>query len=186
MCNLRFVFDLVGSAEYCLGLMNWKRWIATCFGLGWLPVAPGTCGSLPPAIAFAVFVYYGMPPAATTVVVAVLVVIGSVTCLCCAPTSVAAVGKNDPGEVVMDEFAGQALTFLAIPLLWPRSLSGGEGLWVALFGFLLFRAFDIVKPWPIRKLERLPGAKGVLMDDLAAGVASAIVLYVGARWWLAG
>ena len=163
-----------------------KRWIAACFGLGWLPVAPGTWGSLPPAIVFAALMYCGVPPAGTTIIMGAMVVLGSVACLCCAPASVAAVGKNDPGEVVMDEFAGQALTFLAMPLLVARNLSGGEGFLAALLGFLLFRAFDIVKPWPIRKLERLPGAKGVLMDDLAAGVVSAIVLYVGMRSWLTG
>jgi len=154
-----------------------KRWIATCFGLGWLPVAPGTWGSLPPAIVFGVLMYCGVPDVIITIVMGVLTVLGSVACLCCARASTAATGKNDPGEVVMDEFAGQALTFLAMPLLGPRNLSGGESFLVALLGFLLFRAFDIVKPWPIRRLERLPGAWGVLMDDLAAGVISAIVLY---------
>jgi phosphatidylglycerophosphatase A len=166
--------------------MAWKRWVATCFGLGWLPVAPGTWGSLPPAIVFGLLMYCGVSNAVTTVTLAIMVVLGSVACLCCALASVANVGKNDPAEVVMDEFAGQALTFLAMPLLVPRNLSGGESFLVALLGFLLFRAFDIVKPWPIRRLERLPGAWGVLMDDLAAGFVSAIVLYVGMSSWLAG
>ena len=78
----------------------------------------------------------------------------------------------------MDEFAGQALTFLAVPLLLPRALSGGESFFFALLGFLLFRAFDIFKPGPIRKLEHVPGGWGVLMDDLAAGVVSAIILSI--------
>lgn len=160
--------------------MAWRRWIATCFGLGWLPIAPGTWGSLPPAVLFGVSMYSGVADVAATVILAVMVVLGSVGCLCCARASTAVMGKNDPGEVVMDEFAGQALTFLAMPLLGPRNLSGGESFLVALLGFLLFRAFDIVKPWPIRRLERLPGAWGVLMDDLAAGVISAIVLYAAA------
>ena len=158
--------------------MIWQRWIATCFGLGWLPVAPGTWGSLPPAIAFGILMYAGVPDAVTVVVMAVMVVLGSVACVCCAPAAVAAVGKNDPGEVVMDEVAGQGLTFLVLPLLLPRPLSGGECFLFALLGFLLFRAFDIVKPGPIRKLEQLPGGWGILMDDLAAGVVSAIVLYI--------
>jgi phosphatidylglycerophosphatase A len=155
-----------------------KRWIATCFGLGWLPVAPGTWGSLPPAIVFGLLMYFAMPGAAATIALAVLVLLGSVSCLCCARASTAATGKNDPGEVVMDEFAGQALTFLATPLLLPRALSGGESLLFALIGFLLFRGLDIFKPWPIRKVERLPGGWGVLADDLVAGIVSAIVLYI--------
>ncbi|MBN1509091.1 MAG: phosphatidylglycerophosphatase A [Sedimentisphaerales bacterium] len=156
--------------------MTVKRWIAVCFGLGWLPVAPGTWGSLPPVIMFGLLMYIDVPPGGTTVIMGAMIVLGSVACLCCAPASVAAVGKDDPGEVVMDEFAGQALTLLAIPLLLPRDVSGGEGLWIALFGFLLFRAFDIVKPWPIRKLESFPGGWGILLDDVAAGVFSTIVL----------
>jgi phosphatidylglycerophosphatase A len=158
--------------------MRWKRWIATCFGLGWLPIAPGTWGSLPPAIAFGVLMYSGVPHVVTVIVMAVMAVIGSVSCVCCASAAVAAVGKNDPGEVVMDEFAAQALTFLAIPLLLRRSVSGGESFLFALAGFLLFRVLDIVKPGPIRKLESLPGGWGILMDDLAAGAISAIVLSI--------
>jgi phosphatidylglycerophosphatase A len=125
--------------------------------------------------------YGGRPDAVAAFVMALMVVLGSAACLCCARASIAAVGKNDPSEVVMDEFAGQALTFLPIPLLLPRSLSGGESFLLALFGFLLFRAFDILKPWPIRRLERLPGGLGILADDLAAGLGSAVVLYAAVR-----
>ena len=168
------------SGRFSLGAhdMAWKRWIATCFGLGWLPVAPGTWGSLPPAIVFSVLMCCSGSPVVATIVMAVMAALGSVACLCCALASVAAVGKNDPGEVVMDEFAGQALTFLAIPVLVPRPLSGGECFLFALLGFLLFRAFDIVKPWPIKRLELLPSGWGILMDDLAAGICSAGVLSV--------
>jgi phosphatidylglycerophosphatase A len=158
--------------------MNWRRWIATCFGLGWLPVAPGTWGSLPPAIVFGVLMCCSGSPVVATIVMAVMAVLGSIACLCCAPASMAAVGKNDPGEVVMDEFAGQALTFLTMPLLLLRPLSGGECFFFALLGFLLFRAFDIAKPWPIKRLELLPSGWGILMDDLAAGIVSAIVLCI--------
>ena len=75
-------------------------------------------------------------------------------------------GRQDPGEVVMDEFAAQALTFLAVPLLVSRNLCGWESLVIAAFGFLVFRVFDILKPGPIRKLERFPAGWGVLADDL--------------------
>jgi phosphatidylglycerophosphatase A len=155
-----------------------RRLIVTCFGLGWLPIAPGTWGSLPPAIVFGALMCSGLPHIITVIMMAVMMIAGSVSCVCCASSAVAAVGKKDPGEVVMDEFAGQALTFLAIPLLLPRHLSAGESFCFALLGFLLFRLLDIVKPGPIRKLESLPGGWGVLMDDLAAGVVSTIILYV--------
>jgi phosphatidylglycerophosphatase A len=158
-----------------LGLMNWKRWIATCFGLGRLPLAPGSWGSLPPAILFGLLMYAGAPAAATAVM-AVLLVVGCVACVLYAPASVVATGRNDPGEIVMDEFAGQALTFLIIPLVAARGLCGWECVVLAGVGFLAFRVIDIVKPWPIRKLECLPAGWGILADDLAAGVCSAILV----------
>jgi phosphatidylglycerophosphatase A len=147
-------------------------------GLGWLPVAPGTWGSLLPAAVFGLLVWGAAPAWATTAAMAILAVAGSAACVFCAPASMAARGKKDPGEVVMDEVAGQALTFLAEPLLLPPSLSGWESFLVALIGFVLFRAFDIAKPGPIRRLERLPAGWGILADDLAAGICSAVVLGV--------
>jgi phosphatidylglycerophosphatase A len=163
-----------------------KRFIATCFGLGWLPVAPGTWGSLPPAITFGLLMYCCVPGLAATAVMAAMLVIGCAACIVCAPASIAATGKDDPGEVVMDEFAGQALTFLAVPLLVPRDLSGWESLLLASFGFLVFRVFDIAKPWPIRRLERLPGGWGVLADDLVAGLAAAVFVYIAMRLLVTG
>lgn len=146
-----------------------------------MPVAPGTWGSLPPAITFAVLMYFCVPAMVTTAVMAVMLVVGCVACIWCAPASIAAKHDKDPGEVVMDEFAAQALTFLIIPLVVPRNLCGWESLVIAAFGFLVFRFFDIVKPGPIRRLERLPGGWGVLADDLAAGLASAVLVYIAMR-----
>lgn len=160
--------------------MDWKRWIATCFGLGWLPVAPGSWGSLPPALVFGVLMYAGMT-ATATVVMAVMVVAGCVGCILYAPASIAALGRDDPGEVVMDEFAAQALTFLALPFLAVRSLCGWECIVLASVGFLAFRVLDIIKPWPISKLEHLPAGWGILADDLAAGVCSAILVYIALK-----
>jgi len=158
--------------------MDWKRRIATCFGLGWLPVAPGSWGSLPPAIVFGLLVYSGVPGWITTAVMAVFLVVGCVACVLFAPASVAFHGKDDPGEVVVDEFAAQALTFLAVPLVISRNPSGWESLILAGIGFFAFRVLDILKPWPIRELEHLPDGWGVLADDLAAGSLSAILVLI--------
>jgi phosphatidylglycerophosphatase A len=158
-----------------------KRLIATCCGLGWLPPAPGSWGSLPPAVVFGLLMYFGVPAVATTVVLGVMVVAGAVGCILCAPASMAAKGKKDPSEVVADEFAAQALTFLVLPLLTPRPLTGWESFLLAGIGFLAFRVIDITKPWPIKKLERFPAGWGILADDLAAGVASALIVYVALR-----
>lgn len=75
-------------------------------------------------------------------------------------------GKQDPSHVVIDEVAGQLLTLVACPIVWPALLAG----------FILFRAFDIVKPPPVRSLERLPEGTGIVVDDLGAGVYALIVL----------
>ena len=75
-------------------------------------------------------------------------------------------GKKDPQHVVIDEVAGQLLTLLACPIVWQALLAG----------FILFRAFDIVKPPPVRSLERLPEGTGIVVDDLGAGIYGFLVL----------
>lgn len=116
---------------------------------------------------------------------AVLALAGSVVCLKFAPFAVVLTGKNDPREVVCDEFAGQAVTFLAIPF-WVIGTASTRQIWAtALLGFLLFRLFDIAKPWPIRKLEKLPRVWGILADDLLAGIYAAIVLQICITLWIA-
>ena len=75
-------------------------------------------------------------------------------------------GQKDPSHVVIDEVAGQLLTLVACPIVWQALLAG----------FILFRAFDIVKPPPVRSLEGLPEGTGIVVDDLGAGVYGLIVL----------
>jgi phosphatidylglycerophosphatase A len=82
-------------------------------------------------------------------------------------------GREDPGHVVIDEVAGQWLTLVVCKPDWPH----------ALLALALFRLFDITKPWPIRKLEALPGGWGIMLDDLAAGLFALIVLLVIQHWW---
>lgn len=150
-----------------------KRLAASCFGLGWLPVAPGTWGSLPPVIVFGLMCHFHAPSAATLIAMAAFALAGAVVCVKCAPATIAATGRNDPGEVVIDEFAGQAVTFLVGALL-----AAGATWAVALLGFVLFRIFDIFKPWPIRKLEKFPAGWGILADDLLAGVFAGVALFL--------
>ena len=107
---------------------------------------------------------------------AALALAGSIICVKFAPYVIAATGNTDPREVVADELAGQAVTFLFITFFCPETLSSRQ-LWIITAGgFLLFRLFDIAKPFPIRKLEKLPEGWGVLADDLLAGVYAGIVL----------
>ena len=153
-----------------------KRLLASCFGLGWLPVAPGTWGSLPPTIIFALMSYLNLPPALICLVMVLFVLTGRVVCVVCAPATIEATGKTDPPEVVADEFAGQSLTFV-----FTYALTNPPALVTTIGGFLLFRFFDIAKPWPIRKLEKLPQGWGILADDLLAGVYAGIVLLLCLR-----
>ncbi len=162
-----------------------KRLLTSCFGLGWLPAAPGTWGSLPAAIVFGVMCHFRTSPAIVSVVMAALILAGSVVCVKFAPATMAATGKYDPGEVVADELAGQAVTFLASPFLALGSATAGQVWTVTAAGFVLFRVFDIAKPWPIRKFEKFPESWGILADDLVAGLFAWTVLQICIKLFIA-
>jgi len=122
----------------------------------------------------------------TIVVMAALVLAGSITCVIFSPAVIAATGKIDPPEVVADELAGEALVFLAVLLLAAHTYSAKQLLVITGLGFVLFRLFDIIKPWPINIIQKLPSGWGILADDLLAGVYAAIVLLVCMRLWFSG
>jgi len=163
-----------------------KRLLTSCFGLGRLPLAPGTWASLPAAIIFGLMWHFGIPSISISIAMAALALAGSVICVKFAPSVIAATGENDPREVVADELAGQAVAFLTVPFLGPEIFSTRQIWIITLGGFFLFRLFDIAKPCPIRKLEKLPEGWGVLADDLLAGVYAAIVLQIIIRLWIGG
>ena len=84
-----------------------------------------------------------------------------------AATAIArASGRKDPQHVVIDEVAGQMIALIAVPVNWKAVLAG----------FILFRAFDITKPWPIRSLEKLPEGTGIVVDDLGAGIYALVIM----------
>jgi len=144
--------------------------ISTWFGCGRWPWGPGTAGSLGALIvAVAGFVWLGFQEPWQMAALAIL----------CTPIGIwastvtaRASGKKDPGVIVVDEVLGQWLTLAAVPAY--------EWKWI-LAAFVLFRLFDIVKPWPVRRLESLPEGTGIVADDLAAGVYGALVL-LAVRW----
>ncbi len=142
-------------------------------GLGFLRPAPGTWGSLPPPAIAGVLMLAGVADTVAAGVVAVMLVASGVACVLWGRYAEVRFGRKDAAEVVADETAGVApATILAV--LMTQGLVGGLA---ALAGaFLLFRVFDILKPWPARQLEALPAGWGVLIDDLVAGVYAAIVL----------
>jgi phosphatidylglycerophosphatase A len=77
-------------------------------------------------------------------------------------------GKKDPQFIVIDEVAGQLVALIAVPLAWKSFLAG----------FILFRAFDIVKPPPVRQLEAIPEGAGIILDDIAAGLYALLVVHL--------
>ncbi|MDD5459799.1 MAG: phosphatidylglycerophosphatase A [Phycisphaerae bacterium] len=150
-----------------------KRLLTSCFGLGFLPFAPGTWGSVPAVLLFILAWNLSQSNLMTAAAMAMLVLIASIVCVCFSPAVIKTTGRKDPGEVVVDEVAGQAVFFLIIAALANTSLLVTAGA-----GFILFRIFDIIKPWPIRKLEKFPAGWGILADDLAAGVYAAIAFLI--------
>jgi phosphatidylglycerophosphatase A len=142
----------------------WARLTATFFGTGYLKPGPGSWGSAATVLVWWVIAQsllsnepaHGYRPYVCAGLALLAVGVGIP-----AATLVArAAGKKDPQFVVIDETAGQLITLIAAPVAW-KSL---------LMAFILFRAFDMVKPPPIRLLERLPEGTGIVVDDIGAGI----------------
>jgi len=119
--------------------------------------------------------YFGLSPWIIAAVMLLILLDAALCCIVFSPAVIEATGREDPREVVVDEVAGQALTFLVVPFLFaPEVLT-----WHAVVaGFLAFRAVDTTKPWPCRRLEHLPAGFGILADDLMAGLYAALILLV--------
>ena len=168
--------------------MDIKRLFTSCFGLGFSPIAPGTFGSMLPAAIFGVMLTAGAGIGAAAAVLSISGIIFSFACLRFTAHITKLTGKSDPSEVVADEYAGQSITLLMAMLSLRSSeypLSPALVLTITFVCFLLFRLFDIVKPWPVCTLERLPGGLGVLADDLFAGLyAGVCFLFMNRLGWI--
>lgn len=135
--------------------------VATAGGAGYAPFAPGTVGS-----AVGVAIYFLIRPLSDAGEVGVLVAI-SLLGVWASAQAARYFDKEDPGYVVIDEVAGQLATFLLLDV----------GVLGAIWGFLLFRALDIVKPWPAGRFESLPRGWGIMADDLMAGAYGWLLLW---------
>jgi phosphatidylglycerophosphatase A len=145
--------------------------IATWLGCGYAPWAPGTWGSLGALVPALLLVRAGWPPLAF----AALAVVALPAAIWAAGSTARNAGKKDPGLVVVDEVIGQWVTLAGATAFTWKS-------WLA--AFLLFRLFDIWKPEPVRRLERLPGGYGIVADDVMAGIYGALVLFILGRFGL--
>jgi phosphatidylglycerophosphatase A len=136
--------------------------VLSALGAGYGPLVPGTYGSL-----VGLGVALLLPAEGWHLSVGIAVAAASALTVALGPAACRAAGREDPQQVVMDEVAGMLLALLLVPA--PSPMEAGSA-------FLLFRAFDILKPFPCRRLERLPGGWGILLDDLAAGAWAAACL----------
>ncbi|MEE2831643.1 MAG: phosphatidylglycerophosphatase A [Candidatus Latescibacterota bacterium] len=131
---------------------------------GRAPIAPGTTGSAVTAVAWFVF------GSSLTPLVWVLLLVGvTAVAVVTAGAEARALGRQDPGPVVIDEAAGFLFTVAFLP----------HGLWTTLAAFVLFRILDIIKPPPARQLEALHGGWGIVLDDVAAGIMGNLLLRAG-------
>jgi phosphatidylglycerophosphatase A len=140
--------------------------LATWFGAGYFPWGPGTAGSLA-ALLIAIALHTWLGAGRLTFISLILLLL--YPAIWASTHTARILNTEDPGLVVVDEVLGQWLTLLgATTLNWKTFLAA----------FLLFRLFDIWKPWPIRRFENLPEGLGIVADDLAAGAYAAIVLLI--------
>jgi len=159
--------------------------LVTVFGLGRLTPAPGTWGSLPPPLLVLALLWSG---AASWVVNVTVILLGAAFGIACARFGHLAeqrYGAKDPRQVVADETAGQCVALLFLP--WRNVAEAGAWTWnlgLAAVAFGAFRLFDILKPPPINGLQRIGGGRGILVDDLVAGLYALAVTQLVARFIL--
>jgi phosphatidylglycerophosphatase A len=149
----------------------WATLVATFFGTGRLRPGPGSWGSLA-----AVLIWLGVsrvtPREWQTPTLAGMAALATAIGIPAATATAKASGVKDPQFVVIDEVAGQWITLLFAPVAWKTLLAG----------FILFRGFDIVKPPPVRQLEKLPWGSGIVLDDVAAGLYALAVMQLLLHW----
>lgn len=155
----------------------WATLIATFFGVGRLKPGPGTWGSVATVVLWAGIssqivgtrngsfqMWLGLRTWATIIAAVIVTLIG----IPAATRAARAYRSKDPQFVVIDEVAGQLVALIGVPLAWKTFLAG----------LILFRVFDILKPFPIRRLERLPEGTGIVVDDLGAGVYALAIMHL--------
>ena len=163
----------VGGGPISGAKTQWAWALGTWFGAGLLKPGPGTYGSVA-----AVLLWYGAAhefrPAAVWLAVgtALAALLATLIGIPAATIVARESGREDPGFVVIDEVAGQWIALIGVRTDWRH----------AVLALMLFRLFDIWKPWPIRRLEELPAGIGIMLDDVAAGVLALVVGVALARW----
>ena len=139
--------------------------LATGFGIGLIPVAPGTFGSILGIVLFLVLTHLNLPIFWFSLLILILYFFSYLA----VQSTLNAVKRSDPGEIVIDEVLGMMLVMMTIPL---------DPKWIFL-AFILFRIFDILMPWPINQVDsKLKNALGVMLDDFIAALYAGIIIMV--------
>ena len=153
--------------------------VATC-GVGFIPLAPGTWGSALGVCIYLLVRAFGfradgervlsmeINSALLTTFLLLVIIVISLAGTWAATRTETILGRKDPGVVVVDEVAGQLITFVFMPWYCPA--------WMLAVGFVLFRVFDIWKPYPVRRLESLEAGLGIMADDVLAGIYAAALM----------
>jgi phosphatidylglycerophosphatase A len=152
----------------------WAWTVATFFGAGFGRPGSGTWGSVAATLIW--FLLARIAHLSQIGIAAVSIAGALLALLIGIPASTIVEresGREDPGHVVLDEACGQWIALTACPAEWLH----------VLLALLLFRIFDIIKPWPARQLERLHGGTGIMLDDVAAGIYALVVFVAIHHWW---
>lgn len=151
--------------------MSVRLALTTVFGLGLLRPAPGTWGSVPPPILVLAMVWAGAPAWAVNAALVAMAVFFSAACVVLGGWAERRFDTKDPGQVVADEVAGQCVALLLLPWNVPLVVAA----------FIAFRIFDVIKPPPAGRVQRIGGGWGILLDDLVAGLMALAVMQLLAR-----
>jgi phosphatidylglycerophosphatase A len=176
---------VAGGVKSQRGPVDYLAMVVATFGVGFLPLAPGTWGSLVGVVIYLVVRWFSLslprrtgsqgllllnPQIGFIALELVIILLVSLLGIWAASRTERLLGRKDPGKVVVDEVAGQMIALLPLPLFGLVSWR----LWV-IVSFILFRFFDILKPYPARRLEDLHGGLGIMADDLVAGAYAAVL-----------
>lgn len=152
--------SLSSSCNKYLKRVAW--FISTGAGVGLSPVAPGTFGT-----AAALLIYYVLPVPSASPIFLSIILLGLIIGIWA--TGILSTDNDpDPGKVVWDEYVGLWITCFLLPKTWG---------WL-ICAFFLFRIFDILKPWPIRRVESLPKGWGIMLDDVLAGIYGSLCINI--------
>ena len=162
--------------------MNPRLLALTVLGLGRLPIAPGTFGSLPPVVLGFGLITFQNGVSIANLAVALLGLAAAICCIRFGREGEEQLGSKDPPSIVADEIAGQSIAILFLP--WRDAAEWRFNLMLALGSFIAFRVFDIAKPPPIRGLQGMTGGWGILMDDVVAGLYALGLVQIVARTFI--